>query len=930
MTIKINTPASKTGDRTVAAFSSQTPSSRFAQPSARHAQPNTGSTEPAFQEPKSSHFKPNSQPPQKQERQSLRSFLTRTSIILSLVTGFVIIFFFNYQFTNFTQQENEDNTRETFNQATNLIQRGLDQAAGITSTLENSEFITTTLETLQDSAYIGAEHYHASQQLINYLFVMAQESQFIEDILLITDTNQFSASLQVPGFRLNGIEKNPTVSTDYLFYEDEFYTNDIYYQNVPEITQPLPYFQNRLYFVTNITNSNSNQHVATAIVTLNADAILTSFLTPEYYQIRYNNQLLFKGDAYKPTNQDIILTREIQPYDLEIKIQSANYRNPGIQSSLIFIIMMLGLVLILSWPISDYMAKNALTSIYELLDWMAMQQPDRRVKLNKKYSFNMHNRIFLYLIVTTVLPFTFIMVLYVGQFYGNYVQDVQQMQEARVESKVQMVNDEINKLQNVLASLSLNTLPVQEEINTPNNIQRYLSNYQSTLNVRSISLLNNQQEELYRTTTNPHAIQPLINESNSVRTNNGDYEFIFQPQTSDPYGIIKLPIRNPSPTLSNVDTVQIEFDQSYFGDLPLLEEAMSESLLVDQQPIFEFQTSNIVSNQPPTARNLHQVNLPLNIAGWTYQVTFDQTNITSEIGLILSQYFSIFFVLLLILLAVAYFIATNVLKPFSRIVSQRDGLINLDRPSNFLDGIDEVTQIQQNFNDILDELYQLVDEKIAIQENLIKENYEKREIQLFALQNQINPHFLYNALDNLLFLVEDEQTEAAVEMVHSLSNYFQYINNRKDLVVPLWKEIEFTRHYLNIMNARFDNFEVRWDVDPGIANRPIVKLILQPLVENVVHHGVRNVDRMIHLDIFIRNLDQQLEIIVQDDADGIPEEKLQQIQSYLTNPTYNRSGLLNVYDRLTLYYNQDLTFEITSENGDGTRVRIVIPSFVKG
>ncbi|MGO4936183.1 sensor histidine kinase [Fundicoccus sp. Sow4_H7] len=871
------------------------------------------------------------------ERNSLRYFLTRTSILLSLLTGLIIILFFNHQFTQFTQSENEENTQETFRQSTNQVQRGLEEVASVSRSLENSDFLNYILDRLQNPQYVGTDHYLASQQLINYLFVLAQESQFIEDILLVTNSTQFSASMLSAGFGLNGIEKNPAITSNQLFYDNEFFRKTSNHQGLNKdlSDNDFSYFDDKLYFVANIENAETDEHAATAFVILNTDTILTSFLTPEYYQIRINNQELFKGNSFSPTSQDIVLSREILPFNLEIKIQSANYRNPSLQTSLIFIMIMLVIVVVVSWPISDYMAKNALKSIDGLLDWMANQEPGKKVEHHNKSRFKLHNRIFLYLIVTTVLPFTIIMVLYMTQFYGNYIQDVQALQETRSQSKAELVVDEIKKLQNVLASLSLNTLPVQEDfIDTPSNIRRYLSNYQSTLNVRSISLLNNQQEELYRTNyynynQTAQDVQRYSHIKTAIYSTSGNYDFIFQTDKREMYGTIKLPILNVSPTLSNVDTVQIEFDQNYFAALPILEEAMSERLIVNNQPIFEFQANNITSNQPLPTTDLYQVNLPLNIPGWTYQVTFNQTSLTNEISLILSQYLSIFFIILLILLAIAYFIANSFLKPFSRIINQQDGLINFDRQPNFLEGIDEVTLIQNNFTEILDKLNQLVDEKITMQENLIKENYEKREIQLFALQDQINPHFLYNALDNLLFLVEDEQTDAAVEMVHSLVNYFQFINNRKDLVVPLWKEIDFTRHYLNIMNARFDNFQVHWDVDTGIANRPLLKLILQPLVENVVHHGVRNTERMIHLDISVHNQNDQLEIIVADDADGMSAEKLQQIQSYLTNPTYNRSGLLNVYDRLTLYYNENFTFEISSQPLQGTSVRIVIPSFVK-
>ena len=241
-------------------------------------------------------------------------------------------------------------------------------------------------------------------------------------------------------------------------------------------------------------------------------------------------------------------------------------------------------------------------------------------------------------------------------------------------------------------------------------------------------------------------------------------------------------------------------------------------------------------------------------------------------------------------------------------------------------GIDEVEKLRQNFTRGLERLNALVDEKQELQEHYLNERYKKREIQLFALQDQVNPHFLYNALENLLYLVEAEETDRALAMVSSLSRFFQFVTNRKELMIPVSKEIAFTKNYLEIMQERFNNFSVSWDIDDTVLDEKVMKLILQPLVENVIHHNVSLTDSLVQITISIKKQDEMICFTVMDDGIGIEESKLQEIKAELLASSYNKSGLYNVHDRINLYYGSQSNFSIDSEVHEGTTVTICIPA----
>lgn len=242
------------------------------------------------------------------------------------------------------------------------------------------------------------------------------------------------------------------------------------------------------------------------------------------------------------------------------------------------------------------------------------------------------------------------------------------------------------------------------------------------------------------------------------------------------------------------------------------------------------------------------------------------------------------------------------------------------------------SHIEQNI-DALQEQAKLK-QQLLLKEN---ENLKMRslisEAQLKNLQAQINPHFLFNSLNMIAktaYLNEDSATSIQIE---KLSAFLRYALDKFDSTSTLHEEIESIQNYLFIQKERFGNritFSV--EIDDDVPNIKIPAVILQPLIENAIMHGIAAVTENAEVAIHAARLENNVLLTVEDNGVGIPPEELEQLQRRLREPYSPDSmggahsiGLSNVYYRLANYYGNDITFEIESEYQCGTIVSILIP-----
>ena len=237
---------------------------------------------------------------------------------------------------------------------------------------------------------------------------------------------------------------------------------------------------------------------------------------------------------------------------------------------------------------------------------------------------------------------------------------------------------------------------------------------------------------------------------------------------------------------------------------------------------------------------------------------------------------------------------------------------------------DEIGELSRAFNDMASETKSLIDRNYVMA-------LREREIELNALQAQINPHFLYNVLDSLYWEAVDDGNEKLGEDILALSELFRLLLSQGESEITVHKEIELISRYLQIQRMRFSKrFFYKIDVEETIMQYKISKLLLQPFVENAIVHGFERKQESGYVYISGREKDGKMEFVIEDDGAGMEQEDADKLlegdkpEDY-PNLRIGHYAIRNIKERLTLRYGDDYELKIFSKKGEGTKVYILIP-----
>lgn len=222
----------------------------------------------------------------------------------------------------------------------------------------------------------------------------------------------------------------------------------------------------------------------------------------------------------------------------------------------------------------------------------------------------------------------------------------------------------------------------------------------------------------------------------------------------------------------------------------------------------------------------------------------------------------------------------------------------------------------------------MVNQMKILMDDIVKEQEEKRKSELDALQSQINPHFLYNTLDSIVWMVESERYPDAIAMVTALASLFRISLSKGKNIISIKDEIEHAKNYMEIQKVRFkDQFSITIDIDPKIEEYSTIKLIIQPLLENAIYYGVESMRDEGMIAVKGYETENDIYIAVSDNGMGIPPEEQRLL---LTDNTRARKrgsgiGLINVHQRIKLYFGEEYGLQIKSELDEGTTIIIHLP-----
>lgn len=308
--------------------------------------------------------------------------------------------------------------------------------------------------------------------------------------------------------------------------------------------------------------------------------------------------------------------------------------------------------------------------------------------------------------------------------------------------------------------------------------------------------------------------------------------------------------------------------------------------------------------------------------GWTVVGCTNVAELLKDSKKARSIYVLVAAILVIVALVLSNLIARNITRPLQQL---RDSMARVQEGDFRAAEVEvtsrnEVGSLTRSFNVMTSRIQELMKQNIY-------EQQQKRKSELKALQSQINPHFLYNTLDSIIWMAEGKKNEEVVVMTASLARLLRQSISNEEEQVPIGQEVEYARSYLTIQKMRYkDKLEFQIQVDAQIMGVPIIKLVLQPLIENAIYHGLKYKEGKGLLIVRGYREGENAVIQIKDNGAGMDEQTLSHIfEKHKVNYRSNGVGVYNVQKRLQLYYGMDYGITYSSRQGEGTTASIVIP-----
>ena len=305
--------------------------------------------------------------------------------------------------------------------------------------------------------------------------------------------------------------------------------------------------------------------------------------------------------------------------------------------------------------------------------------------------------------------------------------------------------------------------------------------------------------------------------------------------------------------------------------------------------------------------------------------------VTSERGFYLNNQKNLLFMgfiiglLAYILALVNAYISSRITTPIRKLEHSVNVIESGDLEAEvYIGGAEEVRHLGTSVQKMADRIRGLM-------QDIVTEHETRRRTEFDALQSQINPHFLYNTLDIIVWMIENEEKEKAVQIVTALGRFFRISLSRGRSIIPVKDELEHVRNYLMIQQNRFKNkFTYRVEADDAVLPMASVKLILQPIVENAIYHGMEFMDGDGEILVKAELKDGCTVMTVRDNGLGMTEETVEKLlsgdQPHAPSRRGSGIGVRNVHERIRIYFGEDYGLSIVSEPDEGTKVTIRMPA----
>ncbi|NQX47655.1 sensor histidine kinase [Paenibacillus tritici] len=319
---------------------------------------------------------------------------------------------------------------------------------------------------------------------------------------------------------------------------------------------------------------------------------------------------------------------------------------------------------------------------------------------------------------------------------------------------------------------------------------------------------------------------------------------------------------------------------------------------------------------------------------WVMSITPDQ-DLNVELNEMKRYLLIVISALILVSTLIASIVSQTISSPLKKLIREmRQVEVGNFRGMVKVSSYQEINILVASFNRMVRRIEELI-ERVKLS------SVSEKNAELHALQSQVNPHFLYNTLDMIYWMLDEEGNEQLGELVLSLSSMFRYSSQWEDgAEVSLRDELEQIGHYLKIISIRLEGrLQIITDIDERWLTIRVPKMTVQPVIENAVKHGLESLGRQGILKVYTRQEGARLRLIVEDNGDGMNEEQLARLQESLNGDKPGLStresgksgiGLQNLHRRLQFMFGEGYGLQIQSFPGEGTQVAIVLPISVEG
>ena len=378
--------------------------------------------------------------------------------------------------------------------------------------------------------------------------------------------------------------------------------------------------------------------------------------------------------------------------------------------------------------------------------------------------------------------------------------------------------------------------------------------------------------------------------------------------------------------------IQIDLD---YGEI----KSIVESVEFDEGTTLQLQNSRGTfiypgadgqSDKPDRKIDSILISYPIIGADWDIQAYIPEENLYNQLRYTNQIWISILLIVIFFSMGISYVLSREITSPLRKLVNSMKIVGEGSFHSITIKSRNsEIQTLVYSFNLMIDRIDTLMN-RIVVKET------EKTKAQLQALEAQINPHFLYNTLETIRSIAVQNRVDSIAEICKSLANMFRYSINKKKDIVTLREEVQHIRNYMNIQMHRFgDKISVEYLIDDVLLEHRVFKMILQPVVENSVFHGLETKRSQGHILIsaYLENGDIYLQVV--DDGVGMEPDLVASLNNAFAGITEKQNfgiksksgiGLMNVNSRIKLYYGNEYGLQIMSKPRVETRVQIHIPA----